>query len=106
MKCGLGNWTDISEQYLKGAKEPKECETHYFSVLMQQTAIIGYQSALTHRGNKVGKDAKTGDDHKLDSHKLTLVNDMINAYVKMKAEEKEAEDLEFMGSAAQQAREN
>lgn len=34
MKCGLGNWTDISEQYLKGQKDPKQCETHYFAVLM------------------------------------------------------------------------
>ena len=26
----MGNWTDISEQYVK-SKEPKECEEHYFS---------------------------------------------------------------------------
>ena len=23
MKCGLGNWTDISEQFLKSTKEPR-----------------------------------------------------------------------------------
>jgi transcriptional adapter 2-alpha len=38
MKCGLGNWTDIAEQFLKGHddnnKSPEECETHYFSLLM------------------------------------------------------------------------
>jgi hypothetical protein len=26
----MGNWLDISEQYVK-TKEPKECEEHYFS---------------------------------------------------------------------------
>jgi hypothetical protein len=30
MKCGMGNWVDISEQYVK-SKDPKECEEHYFS---------------------------------------------------------------------------
>ena len=67
MKCGLGNWTDISDQYLKGTKEPKECETHYFSVLMQQSDKINYKSALTHRGNRVGNQAvKNTEDHRLD----------------------------------------
>jgi len=30
MKCGMGNWIDIAEQYVKN-KEPKECDEHYFS---------------------------------------------------------------------------
>jgi hypothetical protein len=30
MKCGMGNWVDISEQYVK-TKEPKDCEEHYFT---------------------------------------------------------------------------
>ena len=30
MKCGMGNWVDIAEQYVK-TKDPKECEEHYFS---------------------------------------------------------------------------
>ena len=30
MKCGLGNWIDISEQYVK-TKDSKECEDHYFT---------------------------------------------------------------------------
>jgi transcriptional adapter 2-alpha len=30
MKCGLGNWNDISSQYVE-TKSPKECEDHYFS---------------------------------------------------------------------------
>ena len=64
MKCGLGNWTDISEQFLKGTKEPRQCESHYFSVLMQQTDKINYRSSLTYRGFQVGKDA--AEDHRLD----------------------------------------
>ncbi len=30
MKCGLGNWVDIAEQYVK-TKTAKECEEHYYS---------------------------------------------------------------------------
>lgn len=30
MKCGLGNWADIADQYVK-TKQPKECEDHYFT---------------------------------------------------------------------------
>lgn len=29
-KCGMGNWIDISEQYVK-SKTPEECEEHYFA---------------------------------------------------------------------------
>jgi hypothetical protein len=37
MKCGLGNWIDISEQYVKH-KTPKECEEHYFSFYYKSIA--------------------------------------------------------------------
>ena len=30
MKCGMGNWIDISEQYVK-SKAPLDCEEHYFT---------------------------------------------------------------------------
>jgi len=30
MKCGLGNWNDISTQFVE-SKNPKECEEHYYS---------------------------------------------------------------------------
>ena len=30
MKCGLGNWFDISEQYVKTKSAPA-CEIHYFT---------------------------------------------------------------------------
>ena len=30
MKCGLGNWKGISEQYVK-TKTPEDCEEHYFT---------------------------------------------------------------------------
>lgn len=30
MKCGMGNWIDISEQYVK-SKTAAECEDHYFT---------------------------------------------------------------------------
>lgn len=30
MKCGVGNWKDISEQYVKG-HNAQECEDHYYT---------------------------------------------------------------------------
>ena len=30
MKCGMCNWIDISEQYVKG-KSPIDCEEHYIT---------------------------------------------------------------------------
>lgn len=30
MKCGLGNWNEISIQHVK-SKQPKECEDHYYA---------------------------------------------------------------------------
>lgn len=30
MRCGLGNWADISDQYVK-SKLSKECEDHYYT---------------------------------------------------------------------------
>lgn len=30
MKCGLGNWADISSQFVD-TKTPKDCEEHYFN---------------------------------------------------------------------------
>lgn len=30
MKCGMGNWIDISDLYVK-TKTDKECEQHYFT---------------------------------------------------------------------------
>ena len=46
MKCGLGNWLDISEQFVK-MKTPEECEDHYFSVIMKQEEKIKYEVVLT-----------------------------------------------------------
>lgn len=34
MKCGMGNWADISDQYVK-QKSATLCEEHYFSVIYQ-----------------------------------------------------------------------
>lgn len=31
MKCGLGNWKDVAEQYVKGGKTPDDCEEHFFT---------------------------------------------------------------------------
>ena len=97
MKCGLGNWTDISEQYLKQSKQPKECEIHYFSLLMQQIDKISYKSALIYRASKT-KDKN--DEHQLDPAQVKVVKNMVNEYNAMKQKEKEEEDREF-GTAQQ-----
>ena len=92
MKCGLGNWTDISEQYLKANKNPKECEIHYFSILMQQIDQISYKSALTYRANKA---ADPNDRDLTDPAQLKIVQNMVNEYNAMKQREKDEEDREF-----------
>jgi len=53
---------------LKSAKTPEECETHYFSVLMQQTEKINYQTALIQRADPAATDSdrEKGTGHKLD----------------------------------------
>lgn len=45
MKCGLGNWQDISEQFVK-VKSADECQKHYFSVIMKQGSDISYDVIL------------------------------------------------------------
>lgn len=35
MKCGLGNWGEVSDQFVK-TKQFKECEEHYFSFYNKQ----------------------------------------------------------------------
>jgi len=99
MKCGLGNWTDIAEQFLNGQKKPKDCEEHYFAVLMQQTEKINYQTVLTYRANKA---LSANDDHKLDAKKKAQVEQLVRDYRAMKARDKELEDREFSIGAQQQ----
>ena len=31
MKCGLGNWKDVAEQYVRGGKTAEQCEEHFFT---------------------------------------------------------------------------
>jgi len=57
-KCGMGNWIDISEQYIK-TKTPEECEEHYFTFyykskqdsLPTEKDCIITGSRLIHNGN-------------------------------------------------------
>lgn len=37
MKCGLGNWEDVHEQFLQH-RTPQECEEHYFSVVYKSSS--------------------------------------------------------------------
>ena len=97
MKCGLGNWTDISEQYLKAQKRPDECETHYFSVLMQQSDKITYQNALISRASP----SDPASEHKLDKKIVSQIESQIDSYVAMKAKEKEQETREFQDGVNQ-----
>ena len=80
MKCGLGNWLDISEQFVKGGKSPKDCEQHYYAVLMRQQDSIEYSSALVSREHRA-------EDCQLDPAKLDLVHAQIDEYLQMKAQE-------------------
>jgi hypothetical protein len=31
MRCGVGNWKDVAEMYVKGGKTADECEEHFFT---------------------------------------------------------------------------
>lgn len=46
MKCGMGNWADIADQYVR-LKSSTECEEHYFSVIYQATDINDPSKVLT-----------------------------------------------------------
>lgn len=52
MKCGLGNWEDVHDQFLQH-RSPQECEEHYFSVVYQSTSDehpkVTYSSVLRNR---------------------------------------------------------
>ena len=66
MKCGLGNWQDISEQFVK-VKTSIECEEHYFSVIMKQGDGISYDVILKKR-------ELYPEDCILDDNKIKEVN--------------------------------
>ena len=63
MKCGLGNWTDISEQFVK-VKDAEECEEHYYSVIMKQGSDINYEKEVI-----LKQRALLPDDCELDEEK-------------------------------------
>lgn len=90
MKCGLGNWHDISEQFVKGsqerAKSPTACETHYYSVLMKQAETIEYKSALEARASL------PGGDHAINEAQVERIREMVSDYIEMKKAEKRAEE--------------
>ena len=82
MKCGLGNWVDIAEQFIKSPeKTPKECEEHYYGVIMNQSSKIEYDGILTKR-------AETLDgEHVIDPQKLDKILRQISDFKRMKADE-------------------
>jgi transcriptional adapter 2-alpha len=55
MKCGMGNWTDIQEQYVK-EKKPSQVEEHYHSFYYEaKDDDLPKKSDFIISGSKVGK---------------------------------------------------
>jgi transcriptional adapter 2-alpha len=98
MKCGLGNWVDISEQYLK-SKEPLECEEHYFSFynrakndkLPSKSEFIVEDSAAA-EGGEAGRI-------RINPEKVEICKEKLRSYKALRAEEVEAEAKEFSPGA-------
>lgn len=76
MKCGLGNWEDVHDQFLQG-RSPQECEEHYFSVVYKSTSVdnpkVVYSSVLRER-------APATQDCILDEAQVEQQEKVIEAY--------------------------
>jgi len=70
MKCGLGNWKEVSDQYVK-TKSPKDCEEHYYTFYFrskeehlpnQEDYIIlqRYHPATSTRGGTLSQNSDFG----------------------------------------------
>ena len=78
MKCGMGNWIDISEQYIQ-TKTPDECEEHYFTFYYkskennlptQDDCIIEGPRNIS--ANKLHIDIPINKDRSENSHKRVM----------------------------------
>lgn len=79
MKCGLGNWADISEQYVK-TKEAKECEDHYFTFYYKSRddALPDPQQDVIVKGSKYVKNDQVQID--IDEDKQAKAQKRLKEY--------------------------
>jgi transcriptional adapter 2-alpha len=91
MKCGLGNWDDVHEQFLQ-QRTPSECEEHYFSIVYSSTTSetpnVDYTSVMTKRKPQA-------KDCQLDKNVVKKNEQVIELYKKRQAELRELEEAEF-----------
>lgn len=71
MKCGLGNWADVSSQFVR-TKGEVECEEFYLGKIYQ-TGTIAYETCLLERD-------LVGERHKIDHNIARKVADQIQSW--------------------------
>lgn len=74
MKCGLGNWKDISEQYVR-KKNSEECEDHYYTFYNKSKVdtkpvdddfiIMQRFSTVSNSSNRSGVSSQQGVDQQV-----------------------------------------
>lgn len=89
MKCGMGNWTDISTQFVK-TKTQDQCEKFYLGkIYVPGDQPTNYEHVTTLR------DYTGQNDHKTDDEVQKCCDNSINAFEISAAEFKEKERIEF-----------
>lgn len=93
MKCGMGNWTDIAEQYVK-TKEPKQCEEYYYSFLYKsKTDYLPNLEDCIGKSSRIFKNGLFTVD--IDEEKAKKALKKIEDYQNKSKVETAEEELEF-----------
>ena len=85
MKCGLGNWKDVAEMYVKGGKTADDCEEHYFTfynrsredclpkdedfIILQRYAHTSAGTSQRNPSSQLGDEPPAADFFELDEDK-------------------------------------
>jgi hypothetical protein len=99
MKCGMGNWIDISEQYVK-SKNAEQCESHYFTFYYkskernlpteeEDVLILGPREI-----RKVGGEVTISIP--IDDKKAAEAEKRVNSYVDVRKQEINEEEQELL----------
>lgn len=96
MKCGLGNWKDISEQYVR-TKDAVQCEEHYFTIFYRS------RDELKPEFEEIIVKSKKSAKHitlEYNEEQARLVEQRVQVYKQHKMEqlEKEIKDFSTTGS--------
>jgi hypothetical protein len=97
MKCGMGNWIDISEQYVK-SKDAEQCESHYFTFYYknkENNIPTEEQDVLILGQREIKKTPEVSINVPLDNKKAAQAEIRVNNYVDIRKQEINEEELEL-----------